>query len=134
MHLSSLLSYRQISIIASIQTASRYDIGSFLFREKMNRAAQLLRAHLRMTVKEVSRRVGFSCCNYFIRRFKGYFGVGPGEYRTLKGRVAGKTPIGKSANNDKKIRLKRQEVENISTPKGSEDEGKPVSFYGTPSD
>jgi two-component system response regulator YesN len=59
-------------------------LEDFLFREKMNRAAFLLKAHGDITVKEVSKRIGYCNSDYFIRRFRGYYGIGPGKYRKFK--------------------------------------------------
>ena len=59
-------------------------LQDFLFKEKMTRAAFLLKGQGDMTVKEVSERIGFCTCDYFIRKFKGYYGVAPGRYKELK--------------------------------------------------
>ena len=56
----------------------------FLYKEKMTRAAFLLRAHKEITVKEVAKRIGFCTCDYFIRKFKAYYGVLPGKYKEYK--------------------------------------------------
>ena len=64
-------------------------LEDFLFKEKMGRAAFLLKAHGDITVKEVSRRIGFCTCDYFIRRFREYYGVVPGRYRDFKTRIPG---------------------------------------------
>ena len=61
-------------------------LEDFLFKEKMGRAAYLLKAQVPITVKEVSRRVGFCTSDYFIRRFREYYGIVPGRYRELKTR------------------------------------------------
>ena len=59
-------------------------LEEFLFKEKMARAAFLLKTFEGITVKEVSRRIGFCTCDYFIRRFRQYYGVAPGRYREFK--------------------------------------------------
>lgn len=60
-------------------------LEEFLFREKMMRAAFLLRdGRYDITVKEVSRRMGYCTSDYFIRRFKAFYGVAPGSFRELK--------------------------------------------------
>jgi two-component system response regulator YesN len=61
-------------------------LEDFLFKEKMARAAFLLKAQGAITVKEVSRRIGFCTSDYFIRRFREYYGIVPGRYRELKTR------------------------------------------------
>lgn len=55
----------------------------FLHKEKMERAAFLLQA-LDITVKEVSLRIGFCSCDYFIKKFKEFYGIRPGSYKTCK--------------------------------------------------
>ncbi|HLP45343.1 MAG TPA: helix-turn-helix transcriptional regulator [Candidatus Kapabacteria bacterium] len=56
----------------------------FLFKEKMNRAAYLLKTYRTIPVKQVAQKIGFCTSDYFIQKFKEYFGVVPGKYRELK--------------------------------------------------
>lgn len=63
-------------------------LEDFLLREKMTRAALLLSAHENIPVKEISRKVGFCTCDYFIRKFRKYYGIAPGRYRVLKSTTA----------------------------------------------
>jgi AraC-like DNA-binding protein len=60
----------------------------FIFREKMIRAAFLLMVD-RMAVGEVSERMGFSTSDYFIRKFRGFYGVVPGKFRELRTQRSG---------------------------------------------
>lgn len=59
-------------------------LEEFLFKEKMARAAFLLKAFMDITVKEVAELIGFCTCDYFIRKFKQYYGVPPGRYKEFK--------------------------------------------------
>ncbi len=59
-------------------------LEAFLFKEKMSRAAFLLKTYQDIKVKEVSEKIGFCTCDYFIRKFKEYYGIVPGRYRELK--------------------------------------------------
>ncbi len=59
-------------------------LEEFLFKEKMNRAAFMLKTYKDITVKEVSERFGFCTPDYFIRKFKGYYGIRPGKYKEYK--------------------------------------------------
>ncbi|UCH93510.1 MAG: helix-turn-helix transcriptional regulator [Candidatus Aminicenantes bacterium] len=59
-------------------------LEEFLFKEKMARAAFLLKTFDQITVKEVSQRIGFCTCDYFIRKFRQYYGVAPGRYKEFK--------------------------------------------------
>jgi YesN/AraC family two-component response regulator len=59
-------------------------VEEFLFKEKMARAAFLLKSAEDLTVKEVSRRIGFCTCDYFIRKFKKFYGLAPGKYKEFK--------------------------------------------------
>ncbi|MCU0290161.1 MAG: helix-turn-helix transcriptional regulator [Acidobacteria bacterium] len=59
-------------------------LESFLFKEKMTRAAFLLKGNVKITVKEVSEKVGYCTSDYFIRKFKKFHGMAPGKYKYLK--------------------------------------------------
>jgi AraC-like DNA-binding protein len=59
-------------------------LEDFLNKEKMARAAFLLKTYREITVKEVSERIGFCTCDYFIRKFRAFYGLAPGRYRILK--------------------------------------------------
>jgi two-component system, response regulator YesN len=59
-------------------------LEDFLFREKMSRAAFLLISRENITVKEVARRIGFCTCDYFIQKFRRYYGIVPGRYKAFK--------------------------------------------------
>lgn len=56
----------------------------FLYKEKMARAAYLLKVYRNMTIKQVAEKIGFCTCDYFIQKFKEYYGVVPGKYREFK--------------------------------------------------
>lgn len=64
-------------------------LEEFLYKEKMARAAFLLKTFDNITVKEVSKRIGFCTCDYFIRKFKQYYGVAPGRYKEYKAMFPG---------------------------------------------
>jgi AraC-like DNA-binding protein len=59
-------------------------LEDFLFKEKMTRAAFMLVAYREISVKEVAERIGFCTCDYFIRKFRHYFGMVPGKYKAYK--------------------------------------------------
>lgn len=60
------------------------NLSDFIFKEKMNRAAFLLKDRGDVSVKEVAQRIGFCTSDYFIKKFKEYYGIVPGEYKRLK--------------------------------------------------
>jgi len=62
------------------------DMGleDFLFKEKMTRAALMLMAYQDITIKEVAERMGFCTCDYFIRKFRQFYGTVPGKYKEYK--------------------------------------------------
>ncbi len=68
---------------------TRMTLDSFLTREKMFRAAFLLIANKDISVKDVSRKVGFCTSDYFIRVFRDYYGIVPGRYKEYKTRRSG---------------------------------------------
>lgn len=63
-----------------------FSLGKYLLREKMMRAATLLSGESQMTIKELSRKMGFLDADYFAYVFKKYFGISPGRYRESKKR------------------------------------------------
>ncbi len=63
---------------------TKMTLEDFLFKEKMARAAYLLAAEEGIRVKDVSEMIGFCTCDYFIRKFKAYYGIVPGKYKECK--------------------------------------------------
>ncbi|UCH92336.1 MAG: helix-turn-helix transcriptional regulator [Candidatus Aminicenantes bacterium] len=61
-----------------------YSIGKFIFRERMFRAASLLKENNQITIKSLSETIGFYDYNYFIRAFKKFYGISPSQYRNCK--------------------------------------------------
>jgi two-component system response regulator YesN len=59
----------------------KFTIGKFIFKERMFRAAVLLRKDDRLTIKSLSEIVGFLDYEYFLRVFKDCYGVTPSRYR-----------------------------------------------------
>lgn len=78
------LNINRFKLSRQFKRQSDMTLEEFLFKEKMARAAFLLKTFEDITVKEVSRRIGFCTCDYFIRKFKQYFGVAPGRYKEFK--------------------------------------------------
>ncbi len=62
----------------------KISLETYIFRVKIIEAAILLRNNDSLTVTEISEKVGYCTCDYFIRVFKKYFGTTPGRYRELK--------------------------------------------------
>jgi AraC-like DNA-binding protein len=69
---------------------ARITLEEFLFKEKMNRASFLLKAVADITVKEVSKRIGYCTSDYFIRKFRQHYGVAPGKYKDIKAMSTGR--------------------------------------------
>ncbi|MCP4150165.1 MAG: helix-turn-helix domain-containing protein [bacterium] len=67
-----------------VKRHTKMTLETFLFKEKMGRAAFLLKVHVDITVKEVARRIGFCNSDYFIKKFKEHYGVRPGSYKVFK--------------------------------------------------
>jgi two-component system response regulator YesN len=61
-----------------------FTIGKYIFRERMFRAASLLRENNHATLKSLSEAVGFYDYEYFVRVFKKFYGVSPSQYRNCK--------------------------------------------------
>ncbi len=56
-------------------------LEDFLFRQKMTRALFMLTNRDEITIKEVSQKIGFCTSDYFIRKFREFYGIAPGKYR-----------------------------------------------------
>jgi len=82
--LANSLKIDRFKLSRHFRNQSDMTLEEFLFKEKMARAAFLLKTFTDITVKEVSRRFGFCTCDYFIRKFKQYYGVAPGRYKDIK--------------------------------------------------
>lgn len=82
--LACSLKINRFKLSRQFKSQSHMTLEEFLFKEKMARAAFLLKTFKDITVKEVSRRIGFCTCDYFIRKFKQYYGVAPGRYKEFK--------------------------------------------------
>lgn len=55
--------------------------SKFLTRFRMTQAAMLLKSNNTLTIQKVAKMVGFETDKYFIKVFKGFFGVTPDIYR-----------------------------------------------------
>jgi AraC-like DNA-binding protein len=64
-------------------------LEEFLYKEKMTRAAFLLLAYRDITVKKVAERIGFCSQDYFVRKFRQFYGVVPGKYSEFKAKHPG---------------------------------------------
>ncbi|MGD2093163.1 MAG: AraC family transcriptional regulator [Candidatus Aminicenantes bacterium] len=85
-------------------------LEEFLYKEKMTRAALLLLAYKNITVKKVAEKIGFCSKDYFIRKFRQFFGVVPGKYSEFK---AKRSEIRDRCNGDKD---RRQKIVKASIP------------------
>ncbi|MCP4213401.1 MAG: helix-turn-helix transcriptional regulator [bacterium] len=68
-------------------------VGEFIFKERMFRAAHFLTTHdNKLTISDLSNKIGFMDSNYFSRIFKKHFGVTPHDFRGFKlNRYSGRT-------------------------------------------
>lgn len=88
-HLGTIRSIDEAAEVACMSKASFYrhfrnETGEsplqFLNRERLSRAAGLLRQHPERSVAAVSYQLGFSSASHFIKLFKKQYGVTPGQY------------------------------------------------------
>ena len=99
-------------------------LEEFLYKEKMTRAALLLLAYRDITVKKVAERIGFCSPDYFIRKFRQFYGVVPGKYNEFKAKRSG------IKDRRKGVKDRRQEMVECTIPEtgdrrtGSEDQRK----------
>jgi two-component system, response regulator YesN len=67
----------------TFRAEKNFTIEEFVFKIKIIRAAAMLKDNTELTIKDISTRMGFCRCDYFIRIFKRYFGTTPARYRDL---------------------------------------------------
>jgi len=67
----------------SFRAEKNFTLEEFVFKIKIIRAAALLKENPKATIKNISDKMGFCRCDYFIRIFKQYFGTTPAKYRDL---------------------------------------------------
>ena len=67
----------------TFKNEKNFTVEEFIFKIKIIRSAALLKEHDDLTIKEISRKMGFCRCDYFIRIFRHYFGTTPAKYREL---------------------------------------------------
>ncbi len=74
------------SFIRAFQAATGSAPVAYLIKQRLNRAATLLRQGDRR-ISEIAVEVGFSDSNYFTRQFRNVFGCPPNEYRSRSGLI-----------------------------------------------
>lgn len=74
----------RFKLLRQFKSQAQMTLEEFLFKEKMSRASFLLIAAAGITVKEVSERIGYCTSDYFIRKFRQFYGVAPGKYKDIK--------------------------------------------------
>jgi AraC-like DNA-binding protein len=74
----------RFKLLRQFKKQTNMTLEHFLYKEKMTRAAFLLKAYHNITIKQVAKKIGFCTCDYFIQKFKKYYGVAPGKYREFK--------------------------------------------------
>jgi len=82
--LAYLFHIDRYKLLRQFKEKTNMTIETFIFKEKMTRAAFLLESDESITTKEVSKRIGFCTSNYFIKKFREYYGIVPGRYKKIK--------------------------------------------------
>ncbi|UCH94183.1 MAG: helix-turn-helix transcriptional regulator [Candidatus Aminicenantes bacterium] len=77
------------SLLYYLFKVRNYTPAEFMTRTKISRAEALLK-NKKISVKELSQRMGYHSPDYFIRLFKTYFGITPGKYRKYSSRQESK--------------------------------------------
>jgi AraC-like DNA-binding protein len=103
--LAELFEIDRFKLSRQFKKQTRMTLDSFLTREKMSRAAFLLLSKKDITVKDVSRLIGFCTSDYFTRVFRDYYGIEPARYKEYKTRQPGSD----KPNRKTKVRRKRQQ-------------------------
>lgn len=66
------------------KASKNYTLSKFIQKEKMGRAASLLSRSSKLTLEQLSKKMGFCTPEYFREVFKKHFGVVPSKYREYK--------------------------------------------------
>ncbi len=74
------------SFMRAFRAATGVPPISYLIRQRVNRAAVLLR-NGNESITEIAFEAGFTDSNYFSRQFRQVFGLTPSDYRKRQGRV-----------------------------------------------
>lgn len=82
--LAYALKVDRYKLLRQFKRQTNMTLSDFIFKEKMTRASFLLNLSDTITVREVAERIGFCTSDYFIKKFREYYGIVPGEYRRLK--------------------------------------------------
>ena len=81
--IASHLKINRSHLSRTFKAEKNFTIEEFVFKIKIIRAASMLKDDPQITIKEISAKMGFCRCDYFIRIFKRYFGTTPAKYRDL---------------------------------------------------
>jgi len=82
--LASVFDISESFLSRKFKSSKHFTIGKYIFRERMFRAASLIRENKYTTLKSLSETIGFYDYEYFVRVFKEFYGVCPSLYRNLK--------------------------------------------------
>lgn len=84
--LARILGVDRFKLSREFKRQNGITLDYFLFREKMTRAAFLLMIRRSISVREVAKKLGFCTSDYFIRKFKQYYGIVPGKFKEFRSR------------------------------------------------
>jgi AraC-like DNA-binding protein len=74
----------RFKLLSLFKRHTNMTLEHFLLKEKMDRAAYMLKTYHNIPIKQIAERIGFCTYDYFIQKFKEYYGVLPGKYREYK--------------------------------------------------
>jgi AraC-like DNA-binding protein len=72
------------SLINKFKIEKGFTPGQFILQEKMIRSIILMKTNPHLTIKRLTKIMGFSSCDYYIRLFKDYFGLSPNHYKEIR--------------------------------------------------
>ena len=81
--LASMYGINRSYLSKSFKKCRGITLGDFLKRIKLLRCALLMKEKRHLTVKQVSRKMGFNNMDYFIKLFSGFLGVRPEELKKI---------------------------------------------------
>ncbi len=72
------------TLIEKFKIEKGFTPGQFILREKMNRSIIIMEKSPHLTIKRLTKMMGFCSCDYFIRVFKEHFGLSPNHYKVIR--------------------------------------------------
>ncbi len=84
--LANALGLSSSQTLRKIKGATGKSVNQYIRELRLEKGAELIK-NTDLTAAEIAYQVGFNSASYFNKTFNDYFGVAPGEYKTLNSRI-----------------------------------------------